>query len=119
MIIKSYAENERYIINGIPIENIEQDKSSPAISTGSSNSSVNTIISSTIATNTVKSEQVNINTATVDELDRVLLGIGKSKAQAIVDYRIKNGAFVRAEQLTEVKGIGEGILKKNLSRILI
>ena len=36
--------------------------------------------------------QVNINSATVDQLDG-LKGIGPTKAQAIVDYRKKNGPF--------------------------
>ena len=35
---------------------------------------------------------VNLNTATVDELDGVK-GIGPSKAKAIVDHRSKNGPF--------------------------
>ena len=36
---------------------------------------------------------VNLNTATVAELDAVK-GIGQAKAQAIVDYRTKNGPFM-------------------------
>lgn len=49
---------------------------------------------------------VNINTATLDELD-TLTGIGPSLAQAIIDYREEHGAFSAAEELLNVKGIGE------------
>ncbi len=49
--------------------------------------------------------RVNINTATVDELD-TLPGIGPSTAQAIVDYRRQYGSFQRTDELTNVSGIG-------------
>ena len=62
-------------------------------------------------------EVVNINTADAATLDRVLVGIGPSKAQAIVAYRKANGAFKNAEALTEVKGIGPATIKKNAGRI--
>ena len=49
---------------------------------------------------------VNLNTATAAQLD-ALPGIGKSTAQRIVDYRQKNGAFKKIEELMNVKGVGE------------
>lgn len=54
-------------------------------------------------------EKININTASVKDLQR-LPGIGESRAQAIVDYRTENGPFQSVEELTNVSGIGEGIL---------
>ena len=60
---------------------------------------------------------VNINLATAAELQDKLVGIGAKKAQAIVDYREKNGKFVSIEQLTEVSGIGKATLDKNRERI--
>lgn len=54
--------------------------------------------------------QVNINTASPAQLDS-LKGIGPSKAQAIVDYRKKNGPFKSVDDLQKVTGIGPATLK--------
>ena len=51
-------------------------------------------------------ELVNINTASVEEL-QVLPRIGPVVAQRIVDYREKNGAFEGTAELMNVNGIGE------------
>lgn len=48
---------------------------------------------------------IDINGASVAELTK-LPGIGKSKAQAIVDHRASNGPFGSVEDLTKVRGIG-------------
>jgi competence protein ComEA len=49
---------------------------------------------------------VNINTATAAELAR-LPRVGEKLAQRIVDHRQQKGTFRRAEDLMEVKGVGE------------
>ncbi len=64
-------------------------------------------------------ERVNINTADAATLDRVLLNVGPSKAEAIVAYRKANGAFRSAEQLASVKGIGLATIEKNRDRIVV
>ena len=49
---------------------------------------------------------LNINTATVDQLE-TLPGIGRKTAERIIEYRTKSGGFKRIEDLMNVKGIGE------------
>jgi competence protein ComEA len=49
---------------------------------------------------------VNLNTASASQLE-ALPGIGPKMAQRIVEYRQKNGAFKKVEELMNVKGIGE------------
>lgn len=64
-------------------------------------------------------DKVNLNTADAATIDRVLLNIGPSKAQAIVDYRKQHGAFHSAEELAMVKGIGLKTIEKNRDRIIV
>lgn len=54
---------------------------------------------------------VNLNTATVEQLE-ALNGVGPAKAQAIVDYRKKNGNFKTVDDLNNVPGIGDKTLAK-------
>ncbi len=49
---------------------------------------------------------ININTATLEELD-ALPGIGPSTAQKILDHRDENGRFNAIEDIMNVSGIGE------------
>jgi competence protein ComEA len=49
---------------------------------------------------------VNLNTATPAQLE-TLPGIGAAAAKRIVEYRQKNGAFKKIEELMNVRGIGE------------
>jgi competence protein ComEA len=49
---------------------------------------------------------VNVNQASVTELSK-LPRVGEKLAERIVEHRTKNGPFKRAEDLMEVKGIGE------------
>jgi competence protein ComEA len=49
---------------------------------------------------------VNLNTASQAELE-TLDGVGPVKAQAIVDYRKKNGNFKSVDDLNKVTGFGD------------
>ena len=62
--------------------------------------------------------QVNINTATAQEL-QTLNGIGPSKAAAIVEYRTANGPFKSPEDIKNVRGIGNGIYQKISEEITV
>ena len=55
--------------------------------------------------------RLNINTASVEQLD-TLPGIGRTRAQAIVAYREKNGPFEDIRGLLKVSGIKEGTFSK-------
>lgn len=63
--------------------------------------------------------RVNLNTADVPALEGGLVGIGKVKAQAIVDHRTANGPFASVDELLEVKGIGAVTLEKNRDRLSV
>ena len=65
--------------------------------------------SSNETTNTTT--KVNINTATLKDLI-TLNGIGESKAQAILEYRTKNGNFKTTEDIINVSGISKTIYDK-------
>ena len=62
---------------------------------------------------------VNVNKASAEEISESLKGVGMSKAQAIVDYRKKNGAFSHVDELVNVKGIGIRTIDQNRGMILL
>lgn len=56
-------------------------------------------------------DKVNINTADVNELNK-LNGVGPSKANAIIKYREENGSFKSIEDIKNVSGFGEATFEK-------
>ena len=58
-------------------------------------------------------ELVDINRADAATMIENWKGIGEKKAKAIVAYRKKNGNFSSIDDLQNVTGIGEGIIKNN------
>ena len=65
-----------------------------------------------------KEGKVNINTATVEEL-KTLKGIGEKKAEAIIEYRKKNGSFKNKEELMKVRGIGKKLYESFEERVIV
>ena len=62
--------------------------------------------SGTPTTGTSPGVPLNLNTATLEQLDQ-LQGIGPSTAQQILDYREEHGGFRSVDELDQVPGIGE------------
>ena len=56
-------------------------------------------------------EKININQASKAELI-TLPGVGPDLADAVINYRKKNGNFKSAQELLKVSGIGSGKLNK-------
>jgi competence protein ComEA len=65
------------------------------------------------------SAPVNINAADASTLAQDLKGIGPVKAQAIVDYRQKHGAFHSVDELAQVKGISQKLIDRNRADLRI
>ncbi|MBM3203769.1 ComEA family DNA-binding protein [Candidatus Woesearchaeota archaeon] len=62
-------------------------------------------------------ESLDINTATIDQFDQVMVGVGRSKAEAIVKDRETNGPFKSVDDMTRVKGIGTATLQQNRDKL--
>lgn len=91
-------------------------RSARATNTGSMRYAVQLLICSLLPV-AVWAGPVDINSADAATIAKELQGIGLSKAQDIVDYRDKNGAFKSAEDLRKIKGIGVKTLERNRANI--
>lgn len=63
-------------------------------------------------------EKININTASLAELQK-LPRIGPKVAQRIIDYRKEHGKFKKAEEIMKVRGISEKTYKKIKDLIIV
>ena len=59
---------------------------------------------------------ININTANKERLMKIS-GVGKTKAEAIISYREKNGDFKKKEDITKVHGIGKATFENIKDKI--
>ena len=85
------------------------DNSTNSKDTISSDTGVSNIVMEEVSVeknNTNEIKKININKASKEELKQ-LSGVGDSVAQAIIDYRQKNGKFNTIEDIKKVPGIGE------------
>lgn len=84
-------DEQHYIIPKIGEENI---------------SAINQVYSQVGYNSDAKSDKVNINIATIEELDK-LPGVGEATANKITSYREENGEFKSIEEIKNVNGIGD------------
>ncbi|MFW1953277.1 ComEA family DNA-binding protein [Acinetobacter beijerinckii] len=66
----------------------------------------------------IQSDKISLNKANLQQL-QTLNGVGEKKAQAIVEYRQKNGGFKTVDELMNVKGIGPKLLEKNKAKLML
>lgn len=66
----------------------------------------------------VEDKRVNLNTATLEELD-ALPGVGPSTAKNIIAYRVAHGGFAAPEEIMNVKRIGEKTFDKLKAHITV
>jgi competence protein ComEA len=63
--------------------------------------------------------RVSINTASAEDLARVMNGVGMKKAQAIVSYRQEYGPFKTLDDLKQVPGMGGALVERNLGNLTL
>ena len=68
------------------------------------------------STSSSNKDVININTANKEQLMKIS-GVGKTKAEAIISFREKNGNFKKKEDITKVKGIGKATFEKIKDKI--
>lgn len=73
-------------------------------------------VARTTSSANASSSKISINTGNLNELQQ-LNGVGAKKAQAIIEYREKQGKFKTVDELQNVKGIGPKFVEKNRDRL--
>jgi competence protein ComEA len=62
--------------------------------------------------------KINLNSASSAQLQQ-LSGVGSKKAEAIIEFRNKNGQFKTIEDIQKVKGIGPALFEKNKAKLAL
>lgn len=63
-------------------------------------------------------DTVNINTADM-ELLMSINGIGTRRAEQIINYRQEHGAFKSVQELTNIRGIGQAVVDRNMEVLTV
>ena len=66
----------------------------------------------------LSADAVNINTADKEVL-MTIKGIGEKRAEAIIEYRKKNGPFKSVDQLAEIRGVGQVFVDANRNLLVV
>lgn len=81
-------------------------------------SNANTNINVSKEGNTAEEGIININTASLEELQKIN-GVGEVKAKSIINYREKNGGFKSIDEMKNIEGIGDKTFEKMKDQITI
>ena len=114
---RSYNHSDIQLTTAVVAQTTEVSREAAPITADTSTSTVQTEPAATHPPTEVPT-LVNINTATLEELDS-LPGIGPVIAQRILDYRDTHGPFTSAAQLTNVSGIGAAKLAAIIDLITV
>lgn len=71
----------------------------------------NSLISTTAASASI-AKKVDLNQASAIQISNAINGVGKKRAQAIVDYRVQHGDYKTFDELAKVRGISKGFIAK-------
>lgn len=63
------------------------------------------------------SSKIDLNKADLSQLTGSFKGVGKKRAQAIIDYRNKQGEFKSIDDLAKIKGFGKKFVEKNRDKL--
>lgn len=72
-----------------------------------------------LASTLALAEPLDINSANADQIAQAMVGVGKVKANAIIQDRDKNGKFKSVDDLTRVKGIKSSLIDKNRDKVAV
>lgn len=116
IIIYTKSEVKKIKEGNVVIEYIENECNCPDVENSVCIDPDSLISDNVNKDNNIKEEinnnsKISINSATLEEL-QTLDGIGKSKAEAIIEYRTNNGLFKTIEDIKNVSGIGDAAFEK-------